>query len=277
MPSFTFDDEPAALLYLITLTTGLMDGDAHLITLAAREGTRSVVTGQSATRIHPAGASFASQQYQITVEDNAFLVVLPGPAIPYRGARFYQRGRVELAPTARLLWADIWFAGRYDRGELSERFVFERIVQDFEVRRAGELVYRDRFRWDGPWTPAQQKWFFGGELAAASLFVGGPISPSLPDPSPQVHRSVFALDNGEHCVRWIGSPMHVSNEVARVALHIAGFWTGGPGARPWLLESSALSPNHWWMNFPAAPFAAPEEANGLAETPPSLMMAAPVL
>jgi hypothetical protein len=70
--------------------------------------------------------------------------------------------------------------------------------------------------------------------------------------------------------------MHVSSEVARVALHIAGFWTGGPGARPWLLESSALSPNHWWMNFPAAPFAASEE-NGVAETPPPLITGAPAI
>jgi urease accessory protein len=277
MPSFSFDNEPAALLYLITLTTGLMDGDGHLITLTAREGTRSVITGQSATRVHPAGASFASQQYQITVEDNAHLVVLPGPTIPYRGARFYQRGRIDLAPTARMMWADIWFAGRYERGELSERFVFERIVQDFEVRRAGELIYRDRFCWDGPWTLPQQQWFFGGELAAASLFVGGPLPEGLPEASPHVHRSVFNLDNGEHCLRWVGSPMHVSSELATVALHIAGFWTGGPGARPWLLESSSLSPNHWWMNFPAAPYSLPPEEAEVAPAPPPPLTGSPAL
>ena len=89
----------------------------------------------------------------VDVEDDACLVVLPGPVIPFGGSRYFQRGRVNLAARARLIWGDIWLPGRYDRGELSERFQFERIVQDFEARRAGRLVYRDRFRWDGPWTP----------------------------------------------------------------------------------------------------------------------------
>ena len=59
-PPFSFVTEPAALLYLINLTAGLMDGDAHLIELTARAGVRAVVTGQSATRVHPALASSAA-------------------------------------------------------------------------------------------------------------------------------------------------------------------------------------------------------------------------
>ena len=45
-------------------------------------GTRAVVTGQSATRIHPALASYATQQWAVDVEDDACLVVLPGPGDP---------------------------------------------------------------------------------------------------------------------------------------------------------------------------------------------------
>ena len=155
------------------------------------------MTGQSATRVHPAVASFATQQWDVEVEDDACLVVLPGPTIPFRGSRYYQRGRVELAPRARLIWGDIWLPGRYDRGELSERFQFERIVQDFEVRRAGRLVYRDRFRWDGPWAPDEADWYFGGALASASLFVAGPVPEALPEAGPALRRSVFRLDSGE--------------------------------------------------------------------------------
>ena len=178
-PPLELDSEPASLLYLINLTAGLLDGDAHLVELTARAGTRAVVTGQSATRIHPALASFATQQWAVEVEDDACLVVLPGPAIPFRGSRYYQRGRVDLAPRARLIWGDIWLPGRYERGELSERFQFERIVQDFEVRRAGRLVYRDRFRWDGPWSPEDADWYFGGALASpASSSPGRFPSPS---------------------------------------------------------------------------------------------------
>lgn len=248
MPPFAFEAEQASLLYLINLTAGLMDGDGHLVEITAREGTQAVVTGQSATRVHPAVRSFATQQWNVEVEAGATLVVLPGPTIPFQGCRYFQRGRVELSPDARLLWGDIWLAGRYERGELSERFQFERITQDFEVRRSGRLVFRDRFRWDGPWTKEQVDWYFGGELASGSLLVAGPLSEILPPPPTGVRRAVFRLDNGLSCLRWCGHPIHVTSDLAITALSLAAQWTGGPESAPWLLASSDLSPNHWFSS-----------------------------
>jgi urease accessory protein len=250
MPPFVLKSEPAALLYLINLTAGLMDGDGHRVEITARSGTRAVVTGQSATRIHPALTSFSTQQWAVEVEDDACLVVLPGPAIPFRGSRYYQRGRVELAPRARLIWGDIWLPGRYDRGELSERFQFDRIVQDFEARRDGQLVYRDRFRWDGPWSREEANWHFGGALASASLFIAGPVPEVLPESAPDLRRSIFRLDNGESCIRWCGSPGAVTADLVFLAMTLASSWTLGPGARPWLIDSSELAPNHWFSTPP---------------------------
>jgi urease accessory protein len=246
MPPFVVDSETASLLYLINLTAGLLDGDGHLIEIRARAGSRAVVTGQSATRIHPALNRYATQQWAVHVEDDACLVVLPGPTIPFRGSRYYQRGRVDLAPRARLIWGDIWLAGRYDRGDLSERFQFERIVQDFEARRSGRLVYRDRFRWDGPWTSDDVDWYFGGALASASLFVAGSLPEALPDAGPSLRRSVFRLDTGESCIRWCGHPAAVTADLVRNALRLAASWTVGPDAPPWLLASSGLASNHWF-------------------------------
>lgn len=245
-PPLDLDGEPAALLYLINLTAGLLDGDAHLVEITARAGTRAVVTGQSATRIHPALATFGTQQWDVVVEDDACLVVLPGPAIPYRGSRYYQHGRVDLSPRARLIWGDIWLPGRYERGDLSERFQFEWIVQDFEVRRAGRLVYRDRFRWDGPWSAEDADWYFGGALASASLFIAGPVPDTLREARPGLRRSIFRLDSGENCIRWCGQPTAVTADLVQTALRLAARWTDGPDAPPWLLASSGLSPNHWF-------------------------------
>ncbi|WP_435007893.1 urease accessory protein UreD [Tundrisphaera lichenicola] len=246
MPPFALHSEPASLLYLINLTAGLMDGDGHLIEVVARQGTRAVVTGQSATRVHPALLGYSTQQWSVSVEDDACLVVLPGPTIPFQGSRYYQRGRVELAPRANLIWGDLWWPGRYDRGELSERFQFERIVQDFEARRDGRLIYRDRFRWDGPWTTEDIDWYLGGALASASLFIAGPMPNALPEADPSLRRSIFQLDTGETCIRWCGHPTRLTTELVRVALKVAGTWTGGPEARSWLLDSGELAPNHWF-------------------------------
>ena len=246
MPPFSLGGEPASLLYLINLTAGLMDGDGHLIEVTARAGTRALVTGQSATRVHPALGSFATQQWSIDVEDDACLVVLPGPTIPFAGARYFQRARLNLAPRARAIWGDIWLAGRYDRGALSERFQFETVVQDFEARRGGKLLFRDRFRWDGPWAPTDVAWYFGGALASASLFVAGDAPEVPPADAPGLRRASFRLDSGDTCVRWCGAPAAVTEDLVRIALGLAGSWTGGPGAPPWFLGSSGLAPNHWF-------------------------------
>ncbi len=145
-----------------------------------------------------------------------------------------------------MIWGDIWLAGRYDRGELSERFQFDRIVQDFEVRRADQLVYRDRFRWDGPWTSEDADWFFGGALASASLFIAGPVSEPVAEVGPTLRRSVFRLGNGEWCIRWCGHPSAVTTDLVHHALRLAASSTDGYEAHPWLLASSGLAPNHWF-------------------------------
>ena len=181
-----------------------------------------------------------------TVEDDACLVVLPGPAIPFRGCRYYQRGRVDLAPRAQLIWGDIWLAGRYDRGELSERFQFERIVQDFEARRAGRLVYRDRFRWDGPWTADDAGWYFGGALASASLFIAGPVPECFPRPVRRYGGRSFGSTPANSCMRWCGPPAAVTSDLVDHGPAAGRQLDNRARRAPWLSTSSGLAPNHWF-------------------------------
>lgn len=245
LPPFHFVGEPAALLYLLNPTAGLMDGDGHLVDIHARSGVRAVVTGQSATRIHPALRSFATQQWHIRVDDDAQLVVLPGPAIPFRGSRYYQRVRIDLAARARVIWGDIWLPGRYARGELSEFYQFERIVQDVEVRRQGALIYRERFDWLGPWDKNMVRWCLGEHEASGSLFVSETIS----EPSPLLEgmdQAILSLSSGATCVRWCGPSAEIIHAVVQTALRHAA-----SGAFPWLLASHHFAPNHWFSSSPS--------------------------
>lgn len=257
LPPFHFASEPAALLYLLNPTAGLMDGDGHLLHLHAQVGVRALVTGQSATRIHPALRSFATQQWRIRVEDDAQLVVLPGPAIPFRGCRYYQRVRIDLAERARLIWGDIWLPGRYARGELSEFHQFERIVQDLEVRREGDLIYRERFDWRGPWDEEMVRWHLGEQSASGSLFATGPMS-GLASPAGEMERAVLALAGGATCVRWCGSPAEIIREVVHTALRQAATEAGASSDHPWLLPSHHLAPNHWFSSPPACAARTPD-------------------
>ena len=192
-------------------------------------------------------ASYATQQWAVEVEDDACLVVLPGPAIPFRGSRYFQRGRVDLAPRARLIWGDIWLPGRYDRGELSERFQFERIVQDFEARRAGRLVYRDRFRWDGPWTAqTTPTGTWAGPWPPPACSSPGRCPRLFPRPAPACGARSSGSTPARAACDGAATRPAVTADLVQTALRLAGNWTGGPDARPWLLASSDLAPNHWF-------------------------------
>lgn len=252
LPPFHFGGEPAVLLYLINPTAGLMDGDGHLVELDAGPGACAVVTGQSATRIHPAVSSFATQQWRIRVAAGARLVVLPGPNIPYKGCRFHQRVMIELEGDARLIWGDIWTPGRYERlGGLAEHYQFERIIQELEVRRDGVLVHRDRFDWSGPWDLETAAWYVGSErdAAGAGLFVtmerdGYELAPAHEVPS--LRRANLTLAGGDTLIRWCGPAPALVPAVVHEALSLAAAWTPEAAARPWLIGGHHLNPSHWF-------------------------------
>jgi urease accessory protein len=250
LPPFPFDNDQAALLYLLNPTAGLMDGDAQLVHLQVGPGSRAVVTGQSATRIHPCLHGFSTQQWHIEVDAGAVLAVLPGPAIPFQGCRYYQRAVVDLAPDAALVWGDIWLAGRYARGAISERFQFETLIQDLTVRRDGRLVFRDRFCWRGPWDETTAAWHFGAAPACASLFASvGDHQTPWPD-LPTSAAARFFTAAGDLCCRWLGDSEDVTQGLVDGALRLAAFLSGQAPAEPWLLAHCDLAGNHWFS--PAA-------------------------
>jgi urease accessory protein len=251
LPPFHFPCEPPALVYLINPTTGLLDGDGHLVEISAGPGSRTVVTGQSATRIHPAVHGFSTQQWSVHASSGSELLLIPGPNIPYRGCRYFQRAMLNLEGNARLIWADIWTPGRYARlGELAEHYAFDRIVQEVEVRREGALVHRDRFSWLGPWDEASALWHLGENLrsptATAALFVTGSVELAPTDPDRSFHRAILPLAHGDTLIRWCGPVPDVSADLVQTAFQLAATWSGGSHAPPWLIGSNHLVPNHWF-------------------------------
>jgi urease accessory protein len=187
--------------------------------------------------------------------------VLPGPAIPFRGCRYYQRVAVDLAAGAGLVWGDIWLAGRYARGRESEWFQFKTVIQDVNVQREGQLVFRDRFAWQGPWDETTAKWHFGQSPACGSLFISGALPEScVANPSSCVGRIVnpshiaeacrtrraqFPTAFGDTCLRWYGPAEAVVAAVVGEALHAASVVFGKTGVWNGLFDQG-LAPVHWF-------------------------------
>lgn len=247
-PPFHFEGEPAALLYLINPTAGLMDGDGHLVEVDAGPGTRALVTGQCATRVHPALSGFSTQQWRVRVAAGARLIVLPGPNIPFRGCRYYQRAVIDLEGDAQLIWGDIWTPGRYDRAKLSERYQFEQILQELEIRRDGVLIHRDRFHWEGPWDADETSWHLGNDTATASagLFITGHFAGAIDGLNSRISKVVLPLAGGDTLVRWCGPTPALIQDLVLTSLNGSAAWEDEVTAAPWFLASNHLGANHWF-------------------------------
>jgi urease accessory protein len=233
-----------ALVYLLNPTAGLMDGDGHLIELSAGAGSRALVAGQAATRIHPSLHAFSAQRWRVHVATGAILAVLPGPTIPYQASRYAQHVEIDLDEGAGLVWGDLWYAGRYARGDASEQFQFDRIVQSFTVRRQGQLVFRDRFAWQGPWDDATAAWHFGGFPAYGSVFATGTVEQESVDDIAGIRHARLRTAAGDMCWRWAGPAELVTQHVVATALGRAGSLDGK--REPWLLTRHDLAPTHWF-------------------------------
>jgi urease accessory protein len=250
LPPFHFSVEQPALVYLLNPTAGLLDGDAQLVDVRAGCGTRALVVGQSATRIHPCLRGLSTQQWVLQVKEEATLLVLPGPAIPFAGCRYYQRVDVDVEPGGHFLWGEVWLAGRYGRGAESESFQFSRLSQAMTVRRAGVLVFRDRFDWHGPWDTKTAAWYFDRGQACGSLFVTGSVDPSFLEAEPGTERAAFRTAVGDTLIRWLGDSEAVIAAVVHMALRVARVRSGGAEQSPWL-ASPDLAPCHWFSRFSA--------------------------
>src|SRR5262249_7873357 len=154
-------------------------------------------------------------------EPNAVLVVLPGPAIPFQGCRYYQHVAIDLAAGAGLVWGDIWLAGRYARGAASEQFQFATLIQDLSIQREGQLIFRDRFCWSGPGARDTARWHFGDALACGSLFVTGVLDEQLLPRSTLRESGSGATAWGDTCTRWCGPSEAVTACVVNTALRAA--------------------------------------------------------
>lgn len=140
-------DDGSALAHLHNVSGGLLGGDRLSLAVNAGAGTSVQLTTTGATRIYRArkNAPFTMQTNEIRVGENALIEYVPDAIIPFAGARFAQRTRIDLGPGAGLFWWEVIAPGREASGEV---FAYEHIEMRTDVTANGRLIAAESIRLD---------------------------------------------------------------------------------------------------------------------------------
>jgi urease accessory protein len=103
-------------VYMIMTSGCVLQGDRLDVAITVGPGAMAHVTTQSATKIHQMDANFAAASQRLSLAENAYLELLPGPAIPHRHSRFITCTHATVAEDATLLSAEIVQPGRKHHG-----------------------------------------------------------------------------------------------------------------------------------------------------------------
>lgn len=170
-------DGPYAQVTMVGAMGGPLSGDRLRLTAVVQSGAALRVSSAAATVVLP-GRDCGPARYDsdFTVADDAELRWLPEPLISARGSALDMTTRVELAPTARLVYLDQQVLGRAgeDPGQLTTRLV---------VRRAGRPLLDQELSY-GPGAPGWQGGaVLGGHRAVGQLLLVDPafdVKPAEP-------------------------------------------------------------------------------------------------
>jgi urease accessory protein len=161
---------------------GLFGGDVFEQHLALDGGACVRLTSQSAMQAHPdADGRTGHLRTRIDVGEGARLVCHWEPLIPFSGSRLDQRTRIQLAPSARLVWSEAFMSGRQGGGE---RWACASLSHDLRVERAGGPEYLERYRIEPSAGRVGAAWvaadccYFGSTLLSGAA-IGDDAAPAL--------------------------------------------------------------------------------------------------
>jgi urease accessory protein len=136
-------DADALVVNVVNPTAGLLEGDRIECRVEVETGGRLVLTTPSASRMHRMHDGFARVRLELLVESGAFLEFWPELFIPQGGTRFRQETSLNVENGGDLLFFESLAPGRVAAGE---SFAFRELEWETDVRFAGSLVARERYR-----------------------------------------------------------------------------------------------------------------------------------
>ena len=156
---------------LVTVSGGLVGGDRIAIEVAAEERAEAFVHAQAAEKVYRSAGDDVDVRVSLSAEAGSWLEYLPQETILFDGSRLNRRTRVDVVPGARLLAGEIGVFGRGASGETWRDGLYH---ECWEVRRAGELIWKDVLHLDGTSVEALSGAFgFDSATATATAVYAG--------------------------------------------------------------------------------------------------------
>lgn len=158
-----------AFVSLLSPGGGILQGDRLTMSVDVEAGARLHVDTTSATRLYRMPAAAARLDTRVRLGDGAYLEYVPEPYLPYRGSRFSQSARYEVAENAVLVLGEVVGPGRAARGEV---LAFDSFLSTVEAVRLGESesLFRDALRLE-PGAELAAPGALGCHRACGSLYV----------------------------------------------------------------------------------------------------------
>lgn len=138
-----FYDEDYAKLMIMTASAGIMKGDFYDINIHSLPDTNALITDQSYAKIFNTRDGFAAQRLNIELEENAELIWIPKPVIPFENSSFKADAAISIKENSKLVISEILSCGRIGMGE---SFKFSFYKSRTAVSIGGKPVFLDNTR-----------------------------------------------------------------------------------------------------------------------------------
>lgn len=171
------DNTHAPEAVLINTSGGLTGGDLMSYDIAVKRNANLTVSGQAAEKIYKSIGPDVSIETQMRVAPGAYLEWLPQETILFNKARLKRINKVDLTEDAQFLAVEATIFGRQAHGETVHEAA---LIDGWEVRIDGKLVWFDRFKFEGLMSKVLSRpAMLNGARAMATLILVGPANPAL--------------------------------------------------------------------------------------------------
>lgn len=154
-------------------SAGIMEGDRQEFDFSVTEGTNLEFLSQSFDKVHKMKEGKAVRHVKAQVEKNAVFYYYPQPVIPYAQSAFESTMEFDLADkSSGLFLLEIISCGRKAS---DERFQYRKFASRVNIRRGGQLIYRDNTRYEPDKMDMEGIGMYEGYTHMANIFLSGPV------------------------------------------------------------------------------------------------------